>query len=286
MVELNTFPMNLYTTLTIPFLFFNFQSHAVPVKRAPEACYQKVAATKVSFGHGIDLIVKGLGLNLDAVRFVKEPKATDYFVYANNKAVYAKSLIIAANNSIKLDRKVKLESPMTREEFAANLNEAIQATGNYPVNMMFIVIKDEAAFSKGSAAVQNLIKFNVLALDKGNFRPKAFITESEAVKMVQKAAEFVRAHKEREDTSVKEEVTMVSAAVNADVNRITISRGSKPNSGYQIMINRIDFSAKGEATVHYSLVNPAAGHSYLQVITEPRAETFISSFYKVSLKKD
>ncbi|WP_316836589.1 protease complex subunit PrcB family protein [Pedobacter nutrimenti] len=278
--------MNLYTTLTIPFLFFTFQGQAVPVKGAPVAYHQKVAATKVNFGHGVDLIVKGLGLNIDAIRFVKEPKATDYFVYANNKAVYAKSLIIAANNGIKLDRKVKLENPMTREQFATNLNEAIQATGNYPVNMMFIVIKDEAAFSKGSAAVQNLIKFNVLALEKGNFRPKAFITESEAVKMVQKAAEFVRAHKEKEDTSVREEVTMVSTAVNPDVNRITISRGTKPNSGYQIMINRIDFSAKGEAVVHYSLVNPTAGHSYLQVITEPRAETYISSFYKASLKKD
>jgi hypothetical protein len=50
--------MNLYTTLTIPFLFLGFQSQSVPVKGAAVAYDQKIAATKVSFGQGVDLIVK------------------------------------------------------------------------------------------------------------------------------------------------------------------------------------------------------------------------------------
>lgn len=278
--------MNLYTALAIPAFLFGLQEQDVSPSSTVTEQYQKITASKVSFGHGLDLIVKGLGLNIDNIRFIKEPRATDYFTYANNKASYAQSLIIAANNGIKLNKKTRLDQPMTREQFAESLNEGIQSTGNYPMNMMFIVIKDEAEFSKGSSAVQNLIKFNVLALEKGKFRPKAYITEAEAAKMVKKAAEFVKAHQEKGVLSPPEEVTLTSVAVNADVNRVTISRGSKPNSGYQIMITRIDFANKAEAVVHYKLVDPGAGNSYLQVITEPRAETYISSFYKVSLKKD
>lgn len=244
---------------------------------------------KLSFGNGIDMIVKGLGLNIDNIRFIKAPKATDYVPGANNKASYAQAIIIAANNGIKFNRALKPEAMMTREQFAVHLNEAIQATGEYAVNMMFIIIKDEKSFAPGaSGAVQNLIKFNVVALEKGSFRPKALITPSEASKMVKNAASFIHAHRagNQQPENSEKEVVMTSSAVNADVNRITLSRGSKPNSGYQIMITRVDFLNKGEAVVHYELSDPKDGNSYLQVITEPRAETYISSFYKVTLKRD
>jgi len=38
--------------------------------------------------------------------------------------------------------------------------------------------------------------------------------------------------------------------------------------------------------IHYVLKDPEAGNSYMQVITEPTAETFISSDYKVVLQKE
>lgn len=244
---------------------------------------------RVSFGQGIALIVKGLGLNIDNIRFIKEPKATDYFVNANNKASYAPSLIIAANNGIKLSRTIKPETAMTREQFALSLYQAIQSTGQYPTNMMWLHVGDEASFSGQTlSAVQTLIKFNVVTLENEKFRPKAYITTTEATKMVENAATFIQSHKTANAGATKpeDEVTFTSTPVNDSVNTILISRGSKPNSGYQIAVTGIVFSESGEAVIHYKLTDPAPDKSYLQVITEPTAATFVSSTYRIRLEKE
>lgn len=243
--------------------------------------------TKVSFGKGVDLIVKGLGLNIDNIRFIKEPKATDYVAKADNKAYYAQSIIIAACNGIRLNRLMNPAALMTREQFAISLNEGIQGTGDYPVNMMWLQINDEKSFGRaGLAAIQNLVKFDVVKLEKGNFRPKALITSAEAIKMVNAAAGFVKIHRDANARAISDkEVAIISTPINAVVNKVTLSRGEKPNSGYQILINSIVFTAT-EAIIHYQLSDPKPGNSYLQVITNPKAETFIGSIYKVKLQKD
>jgi hypothetical protein len=285
--------MKLFSSIVIPsiltFAFvqpFSLPDNPSEVKHEVKT-EQTKTTTRVSLGYGINLIVKGLGLNIDNIRFVKEPKATDYVTKADNKAFYAQSFIIASCNGIKLSKTANPALAMTREQFALRLNEAIQSTGQYPVNMMFIIIKDEKSFSAGaSAAVQNLIKFNVLTLENGNFRPKAYITRTEASKMVKNAASFIKSHKEANAAAEAErEVTMSSSPVSPEVNKVVLSRGSKPNSGYQINIVGISFVGT-EAVVRYKLTDPAAGNSYMQVITAPKAETFISSAYKVVLKRE
>ncbi|EDM36772.1 hypothetical protein PBAL39_17899 [Pedobacter sp. BAL39] len=243
--------------------------------------------SKLSYGRGLDMIVMGLGLNIDNIRFVKEPKATDYFIQANNKAAYAQSLIIAANNGIQLKRSINPEWAMTREQFALALHQAIQGTGQYMTNMMWIIVSDESSFSEGSlAAVQNLIKFNVITLQNGKFRPKSYITTAEANAMVKKAATFIQRSKANQAPAADAETTFTSTPVNEAVNRVVLSRGSKPNSGYQISISKIIFSENKEAVIYYVVKDPEAGNSYMQVIAEPTAETFISSDYKVVLQKE
>lgn len=259
------------------------------VTEAMHMADQAKAAKVITYGQGIDLIVKALGLNIDNIRFIKEPKATDYCEFADNKASYASSVIIAANNGITLDRKQRFNTPMTREQFALALEEAIEHTGPYPMNMMWINIGDATAFvnkDKANNAVQALVKFGVVALEKGNFRPKANVTPAEANAMVGKAAKFVKEHKERvEEHQQQRQVTVTSTPVNAQVNSVVLSRGSQPNSGYQIAITGIDF-AEGTATVRYKLTNPEPGKMYMQMITEPKAETFVGSAYKVVLQED
>lgn len=281
--------MKLLTTLAIPTLFlaFNGQPDAVKTVQPTFKTEAVYAATKVTFGTGITLIVKGLGLNIDNIRFIKAPKATDYVTKANNKASYAESIIIAASNGIKLSRAMNPEAAMTRADFAVSLLEAINSTGQYAVNMMWININDQKNFptNASSSAVQTLIKFNVVALEKGNFRPKALITSAEANKMVKQAAAFVKSHKENTTQQADQEVTLQTVPVNQEINRVVLSRGSKPNSGYQISVTSIEFS-NDEARVHYKLIDPTAGNSYMQVITEPKAETFIPSKYKVVIRKD
>eukprot|EP01133_Synstelium_polycarpum_P014676 gene14676-17353_t len=291
--------MNLSSVLILPLAFLMFENNQdTQLKNNSPLIHSEVFLKEVpkpkksvSYEQGIDMIVKGLKLNIDHIRFIKAPKATDYFIYADDQSGYAQSLIIAANNGMKLPRNMKPAAVMSREQFALLLQQAIQSTGNYPTNMMFLVIKDAAAFSSGSnsSAVQDLVKYNVVALDKGYFRPKAVITQAEALKMVKNAEKFVHSSGPKNDdpdTAVQDEVVLTSAAVNAEVNRILISRGSKPNSGYGIEISGIDFISKTEAVVRYKLINPAPGNAYLQVVTEPKAETFISSAYKVGLKKN
>ncbi|MBE9598148.1 protease complex subunit PrcB family protein [Pedobacter sp. MC2016-24] len=280
--------MKLLTALIIPTLLLATANEPlITIKNNPVKIEIQKPISKVSFGKGIDLIVKALGLNIDNIRFIKAPKATDYVVKADNKAYYAQSIIIAACNGIKLNRSMNPAASMTREQFAIGLNEGIQGTGNYPVNMMWLQVNDEKKFGQGGlASVQNLVKFNVVKLENGNFRPKALITATEAAKMLNLAAAFVKAHREANvEGRTYEEVTLTSSAVNSEVNKIVLSRGEKPNSGYQIIINRIVFTAS-EATVHYQLSDPKSGNSYLQVITNPKAETFIGSMYKIKLQKD
>lgn len=299
--------MNLSTALLLPACLLAVSSQALPAKELntlvtfTEEPAKHIAGLPVfigenakpkksiSFSQGIDMIVKGIGLNIDHIRFVKEPKATDYCVHASNKAAYAKSIIIAANNGIKLDRDIRLETKMTREQFAMRLYEAILATGNYPVTLNWLVIKDEAAFSPEALnAVQTLVKFSVVALEKGSFRPKALITELEAAAMVKKSVAFIKAHKPDAGAVPQptSEVTFQSTPVNDSVNRVVLSRGEKPNSGYQIMITSIVFPAKGQAEIHYKLVDPAPGNSYLQVITTATAETYVAAGYEVFVKED
>lgn len=279
--------MKLFNLFVIPVLLVTMANEPLQAGPVSEKTEQVKPANKLTYGRGIDLIVKGLGLNIDNIRFVKEPKATDYVAKADNKAAYANSIIIAACNGIKLSRGLNPVAAMTREQFALHLNEAIQSTGQYPVNMMWLLIKDEKSFGPdGLSAVQNLVKFNVVALEKGNFRPKALITASEATKMVKNAAAFIKSHQAgKPGQATEQDVSMDISPVNAAVNKISLSRGSKPNSGYQISISSIVFS-KAEAIIHYQLTDPKAGNSYLQVITEPTAETFISSAYQVVLKKN
>lgn len=77
-----------------------------------------------------------------------------------------------------------------------------------------------------------------------------------------------------------QEVTMSIEKVSDEVNKIILSWGSQPNSGYRITIDRIDFNAAGEATVYYNLHYPEPDQMYTQMIAEPKAETYVSSAYK------
>lgn len=277
--------MNLYTAVALPVFLLALNPQDLYSKDKPVTEYTAPKPqSRISFGSGIDLIVKGLGLNIDNLRFIKAPKATDYFKLANDKAPYAEALIIAANNGIQSGRNLRPEAPATREQFALALYEAIQGTGQYPVNMMWLNIKDEKSFSGNALnAVQTLIKFNVAALENGNFRPKAYITKAEASKMVKSAADFVQSHKGNAggEPATTDGVTFTTTPVNDQVNSVVLSAGSKPTGGYQLLVTRIDFTEEKEAIIYYKLTSPAPGSMTIQVITEPKAETFVPAGYRV-----
>jgi hypothetical protein len=247
---------------------------------------------KVSTAAGVQMLVKGLNLNLDAIRFIKKPKASDSFDNVPDDAWYAPSMIAAIHNGIPLTRDSQPQSALTRETFAAYLFGALTTKVNYVSTMNWVEVKDQNEISKDKTiAVQEVVKSKIASLENGSFRPKAEITRSEAADMIYNVMQFIKDNPNlgvqptTPGPAVSDEVTVTSVAVNADVNKIVLSRGSKPNSGYGIKIVGVVFTSEGEATIRYTLQNPEPGHMYAQVITEPKAETYISSAYKVTAKQ-
>ena len=90
-------------------------------------------AAHITAAQGIQLIVKALDLNLDFVRFIKEPKATDYYKKANNDAWYADAFIISAVNGIELPADLDPNQKWTREEFTHQLIHAIEVHSDLPM---------------------------------------------------------------------------------------------------------------------------------------------------------
>jgi hypothetical protein len=246
---------------------------------------------KVTTAQGVHMVVKGLDLNLDRLRFIKEPKASDYFDNVPDDAWYAPSMIAAFHNGVPLTRDLQPQSTLTRETFAAYLFGAMATKVNYVSTMMWVEMKDQDQVSKDNMqAVQELVKSKIANLENGSFRPKAEITRSEAADMLYNTIEFIKNNPNlglQSDTSgtTNEDVTVKTIAVNADVNKIVLSRGSKPNAGYGITIVGVDFTSDSEAVIRYSLQNPEPDQMYAQVITEPKAETYIGSAYKVTAKQ-
>lgn len=142
----------------------------------------------------VSLIVKALELNLDTVRFIKAPKATDYFKNANDEAWYANALIIAAVNGLEFPSDFDPNKKLTREEFTYNFIRAMELTKEMPmIKMMYIEVKDEDQLNgEYSGAIQRAINYGVIKLDaEGKFHPKTEITRVDAVEEIYNALDIL-----------------------------------------------------------------------------------------------
>jgi len=146
---------------------------------------------------GIQLLVNALDLNLDLIRFIKEPKATDYYAHANNDAWYANTLIIAANNGLDLPADLSPDKEWSREEFTHHLILAIEKHSNLPmIKIIPVEIADVAEFANGyDGSIQRALALKIAKLDdKGNFNPADSITRADAAEMTYNALEYIKAH--------------------------------------------------------------------------------------------
>jgi hypothetical protein len=146
---------------------------------------------------GISLMVKALGLNLDTVRFIKEPKATDYYSKADNDAWYANALITAAVNGLEFPKDMDMRQELSREEFTYYLISGIEKKGNLPmINIIPAKIADEEALTiEYSGAIQRALIYKVVNLDsEGKINPKAKISRSEAAEQIYNALAYLKAH--------------------------------------------------------------------------------------------
>lgn len=136
---------------------------------------------------GVQLLVNALDLNLDTVRFIKEPKATDYFSKADDNAWYAQALITAAVNGLALPSDLDPAQVWTRQEFIYRLIGAMEMTGKTPVIIqIYREIADEDQIEEAyKSAVQRALAYGVAALDEdGKFYPQEPVTRAEAAQQV------------------------------------------------------------------------------------------------------
>ncbi|MDP4152889.1 MAG: S-layer homology domain-containing protein [Bacillota bacterium] len=150
----------------------------------------------LTMAEGIKLIVNTFGLNIDNVRFIKAPKATDYFKNADDNAWYADTLIIASVNDLGLPQDIDPNAEMTREEFTYYLIHAMEKYGNLP--MINIVPKDIADNDQitveYSGAIQRALVYKIVSLTDGKFNPKAEITRADAAEMVYNTLSYLKEH--------------------------------------------------------------------------------------------
>ena len=152
---------------------------------------------KITSAQGIQFIVNALELNLDLVRFIKAPKATDYFVKANNNAWYANTLIVASVNGLELPRDLDPSQEWTREEFTHYLIQSMEKHFNLPkIKLVPVEIADQDKISIGyDGSIQRSLTYGVTVLDeKGKFNPKGEITRAEVAEQIYNALEYIKAH--------------------------------------------------------------------------------------------
>jgi hypothetical protein len=151
----------------------------------------------ITAAQGIQLIVKALDLNLDIVKFIKEPKATDYYKKANNDAWYADALIISAVNGIELPADLNPNQKWTREEFTHQLIHAIEINSDLPmIKLSPVDISDQDQITvEYQGSIQRALAYSVVLLDAdGNFNPKAEISRADATEQIYNALEYIKAH--------------------------------------------------------------------------------------------
>lgn len=238
---------------------------------------------KISYAQSVQMIVKGLNLNMDTIRFIKQPLASDTYTNVPNDAWYADAFIIAHYNGLEIPKDVYPNATISREQFGDLLVRAIETKGNFPLVKMFIVIKDEDQININyQGTLQRLLLYKITQLDQdGKFNPKAELTRGEAANWVYQAIQFVESHAQNQAPAF--EVSVKVEKVNDEVNKVTLSK-EMPSPGYGIAIQGIEFQNDGQAVIRYTIQKPKPDMMYLQVMTEAKAETFVSSKYTAIAK--
>lgn len=235
---------------------------------------------KLTYAAGITMLVNGFHLNIDNIRFIKEPKVSDYYTNLKDNAWYSKAFIIAQYNGLEVPKNVKANDEMTREQFAHHLFKAIMKQGDYAFIELFMTLNDEKDVNKDYMdSIQKLLISKIASLDKNNnFYPKKAITRSDAAAWLYDGIQFVKdtptipAYQEIQDLKV----TVTS--VNKDINKVTIS-GQAPHPGYGLKVTSINF-VDGQAIIQVETVQPDPDKMYPQVITEISTSTYVDAAYK------
>lgn len=143
---------------------------------------------------GVHLIVNAFDLNIDHIRFIKEPKATDYFMYADDDAWYAHGFIVAPLNGVPLPADLNPNAKWTKEQFLYYLVTTLETKNELPmIKITPVTIKDQADLNpEYDGLLQRAIHYGIISLDSdGNLNPKHELTRAEAAQILYDTLAFV-----------------------------------------------------------------------------------------------
>ena len=149
----------------------------------------------ITAAQSIQLFVNAFDLNIDNIRFIKAPQATDYFAKANNDGWYANALIIGSFNVPELPSDLDPNQKWTKEEFTHYFVTTLENNYNLPkVKMIPIYVADENQITVlYSGAIQRALLYGFIILDTDNrFNPKEEISRAEAAAQVYLALGYIR----------------------------------------------------------------------------------------------
>jgi len=243
----------------------------------------------ISYAQSISMIVKGLGLTIDPIRFIKKPEASDYFTTVPNDAWYAEAFIIAKINGLPIPQNVNPNAAVTREQYADLLIHAIDTKGMFPVIQMFIQFADEDQVDKQyMSSLQRIYLHNIAKLDESRMAyPKREMSRGEAAVWLSNAMQFVNTHGngETQPPAEQQDVQVTVEKVNDEVNKVTLTR-QMPSPGYGFAVTGIRFQEDGTAVISYTVTEPKPGSFYPQVITPAKAVTYVASGYKPVVQQE
>jgi hypothetical protein len=256
----------------------------------------------------MQMIVNAFHINLAHFTFIKQPLASDYYTSIPDDAWYANAFMVAQLNGIEGPKDIDPNKKITREEYTHYLFEAMKLRADFVFIELFNLIEDEEQITDGYMdSIQKMLIAGIVSLDdKQNFYPQETLTRAEAAVMLHDAIVFTEEHGSEptglepdplepnhpleprdEDVTVTpdEDVNYEVVSINDQVNEITVDWGTKPNSGYSLTIDKIEFDdANAKAVIYYTTHQPDPDSMYLQVITYPKAVTYVSSQYEVSIQ--
>ena len=152
---------------------------------------------QLTYAQMIQVFVNFFDLNLDTIRFFKEPLATDYFIMADNDAWYANALITGAVNGINLPYDIDLNTAVTKETFIATLVGMMEAKYDLPlIKIMPVVISDEADLDISNLGfIQRNLVYGISLLDKDQaFHPQMILTRDVMASYVNGALKYLQEH--------------------------------------------------------------------------------------------
>ena len=239
---------------------------------------------KLTYAEGVTMIVRGLQLGRDDIRFVKEPKARDFYDFVPEDKWYTDDFLTAGFH-LDLPRSVKPDLSMTRERFAHHLYRGVIAKAGFALPAPDPAIEDmDSIAPEYRESVKSLVYAGIAATDgNGRFEPKRAVTRGEAAGMLYEAIVFIRQLEasgkplKASDPSPLTNLRLDAAPLTGEVNAVTV-RATAPHPGYGIRIRSVVFD-DDKAFIHVEPVYPDSERKYPQVLTEVSAVVYIGSSY-------